>query len=85
MKDLSAYDGFSIDNLERIPEISYYNNNYYVGTIRAGNVEADLLYGHSDDDFTTEWYLVEPYNYLFIGYSYCNKEKETIQISEKYT
>ncbi len=50
--------------LTRINEISSYNNNYYT------NVDGDLLYGHSDDDDTTEWYLVKNMHFLYLGESY---------------
>lgn len=46
------YDGVRVDeDLIHIPEISCYNNNYY-------HYNGALLFGRSDDDNTTEWYLM---------------------------
>lgn len=46
------FEGLDMEQFKHIPEISFYNHNYYIG------FENSLLYGHSDDDNTTEWYLV---------------------------
>ena len=54
---------------ERIAAVSSYDSNYYIG------LGGDLLYGKSDDDDETEWFLVRGSIKLFqlIGYSYCSK------------
>lgn len=52
---------------EHIPQISQYNHNYYKGF---GN---DLLFGESDDDQTTEWFLVNKNgakSFVYIGCTY---------------
>lgn len=46
------YAGLDMEQFKIIPEVSYYNHNYHVG------FNGQLLYAHSDDDNTTEWYLV---------------------------
>ena len=86
-EDLLKYDNVEIERLKHITEISCYNSNYYIGLLSSGNVANDLLYAHSDDDDTTEWFLVEPYGYIFIGYSYTsNYPDEKINYSEcRYT
>jgi hypothetical protein len=58
------YDGENVKNFEQIDSISVYNRNYYHGI---GN---DLLFSKSDDDMTTEWFVVRgDYNPVYIGYS----------------
>lgn len=47
----------------RIPEISCYNNNYY-------SHEWKLLFWASDDDYTTDWYLVIHRNFFYLWQSY---------------
>lgn len=38
-----AYDGLHTDTFKHIPEISYYNHNYYIGLKRGNNAIHDLL------------------------------------------
>jgi len=59
-------EGMDMNQFKHIPEISSYNNNYYVGN------EKDLLFGKSDDDNTTEWWLIEGDYKHYLGESYCN-------------
>jgi hypothetical protein len=64
-------EGLDMKQFGHIPEISQYNHNYYNGF---GN---DLLYGESDDDSTTEWYLVNKsgsQDFNFIGISHIDCE-----------
>lgn len=64
-------DGLNMDQFDHISEISQYNHNYYKGF---GN---DLLYAESDDDQTTEWYLVNKnglMDFKFIGVSFIDEE-----------
>lgn len=61
----SAYaNGLIMTDFKHIPQISCYNNNYYNGFGR------DLLFGESDDDNITEWFLVENQGFTFLGESY---------------
>ena len=39
-----AYDGLHTDTFKHIPEISYYNHNYYIGLKRGNNAIHDLLF-----------------------------------------
>lgn len=60
-------EGLNINQFDHIPQISHYNHNYYKGF---GN---DLLYAESDDDSTTEWYLVNKsgnQSFKYIGLSH---------------
>jgi len=86
-ENLLMYDGVLVKNLKHIPEISCYNSNYYVGLLPSNRATNDLLYACSDDDNTTEWYLVEPYDYFLIGYSFSSDDPdERINYSAcKYT
>lgn len=59
-------EGLEMNQFRHIVEISCYNNNYYQG------IGSDLLFGKSDDDNETKWYLVDSdlKKFIFIGYSY---------------
>ena len=59
-------ENLNMDDFKLIPEISSYNNNYYIG------LNGDLLFGKSDDDDETEWYIVEYDKFILLGYSYCS-------------
>lgn len=53
-KKYGIYDGIDTSTFKHIPEISFYNNNYFVGLKRDKNVTNDLLFAHSDDDNQTD-------------------------------
>lgn len=55
------YEGMPMGDLLRIGEISFYNHNYYIGPHK------NLLFARSDDDNTTEWYLVTNRQFVFLG------------------
>lgn len=68
-------EGTLMTQFEHIESISKYNHNYYKGF---GN---DLLYGESDDDYTTEWYLVNKQGLLdfkHIGRSFHDDQLVTV-------
>lgn len=56
-------EGFSFTYVHHMPEVSSYNHNFYTNN-------KDLLFAKSDDDNTTEWYLVTGKDYGYLGYSY---------------
>lgn len=60
-------DGLDMKKLKHILEISCYNHNYYVGD------NQDLLFGLSDDDNTTEWWLVTGYHACYLGESHTSE------------
>lgn len=64
------YDGIDTSTFKHIPEISFYNNNYFVGLKRDGNVTNDLLFAHSDDDNQTDWYIINGKCSTYIGYEF---------------
>ena len=79
MKDsLKIYEGLDLTKLYSIKEISYYNHNYYIGFKRNNKVTNDLLFAESDDDNTTEIYLIEGSNSIHIGYCYTSDENKII-------
>ena len=43
-KKYGIYDGIDTSAFKYIPEISFYNNNYFVGLKRDKNVTNDLLF-----------------------------------------
>ena len=56
------------ETFTHIPEISVYCHNYYIG------IDRDLLYGKSDDDDETEWWILHGENNpVLLGYSYCSE------------
>ena len=61
-------NGLNMEQFKRIDEISHYNNNFYIG------FDKDLLFGKSDDDNTTEWWLIENKTFIYLGESYCEDE-----------
>lgn len=67
------FEGLDMKQFKIISEISYYDHNYYVG------FDGNLLYAHSDDDNTTEWYLVygdrEP---KYLGLSYTSNHDKLV-------
>ena len=66
-----------VDRLKRIPEVSVYNHNYY--SFSHGKYSKLLLYGVSDDDASTEWYLIRgTMQPLFLGYSDTRDNPEVI-------
>lgn len=71
-------EGTDMSGFEIIPGISSYNRNYYANAM-------DLLFAKSDDDNTTEWYLIKgSYQPIYLGYTlaserdyYLHKESNT--------
>jgi hypothetical protein len=61
-------NGLSTSNFIHIPEPSRYNSNYYIG------LDKDLLYAKSDDDNTTEWWLIIGATSFFLGESYVHED-----------
>lgn len=43
-KAYGIYDGIDTSIFKHIPEISFYNNNYYIGLRRENDVNNDLLF-----------------------------------------
>lgn len=67
------YDGLPTDMLTFIPELSFYNHNYYMGLVRKGCAARDLIYAESDDDNLTEFYHVQGTHCILIGYEYTDE------------
>lgn len=69
-KSLEIYNGVPLDTLKHIPEISFYNHNYYIGLKRDGYIVVDLIYAESNDDGDTEYYLILSNSRpMYFGYS----------------
>lgn len=75
-----VYDGIKVDTFKHIPEISFYNHNYYIGLKRNSRL-LDLLFAHSDDDNMTDWYIVNGSSVTYIGYEFT--EDGIINLSDK--
>ncbi len=77
-KDYS--NGEDMNQFEHIPSISRYNCNYYLGK------NGDLLYGLSDDDNTTERFIVYPIkDSVYLGESYCSSDEKLTKYDERCT
>lgn len=61
-------EGINMEQFHHIKEISFYNHNYYIG------FGTDLLFGKSDDDMTTEWWLVNGNTSIYLGESHAEDE-----------
>ena len=72
-------DGISMRDFKRIPEISHYNSNYYIG------VDSDLLYAKSDDDNTTEWFVAYGDQFIYFGYSLVSENDKLIRTEHRCT
>lgn len=72
-KAYGIYDGIYTSTFKHIPEISFYNNNYYIGLRREGDVNNDLLFAKSDDDNFTDWYIINGNSVRYIGYEFSDE------------
>jgi hypothetical protein len=80
MKRLEEYkNGMEMDALKCIRDVSGYNCNYYVG------LDGDLLFAKSDDDNTTDWYLLSGVINYFIGSSFTSEGDLLERHDEPYT
>lgn len=78
-----CYEEFPISKLKHIPEISWYNNNYYIGVKRETN--SDLIFEVCDKFMNlNEYYHVHGEVVTYIGYSLFDDEYITLQ-QEKLT
>jgi hypothetical protein len=74
------YEGIDAKTFKHIPEISFYNYNYYVGLKRAEGVCYDLIFAQSDDDNETDYYFVSETGRIRIGYSYTSEGDKCLYI-----
>ena len=70
-------DGLPMNQFKHIVEISHYCNNYCIG------FEKDLLFGKSDDDNTTEWWLVSGGDFCYLGESYTSENELLHRFSKR--
>lgn len=61
---MNYVNGTLMNKFKHLEEISHYNHNYYVGN------DKDLLFGKSDDDNTTDWWLIKNEQFIYLGQSY---------------
>jgi hypothetical protein len=59
--------GLNMNVFNPILQVSRYNNTYYEG------FNKDLLFAKSDDDNTTEWWLIVNGDKKYLGESYANQ------------
>ena len=71
-KRYQIYDGCGdiYKLLTHIPEVSFYNHNYYIGPPKEGDNARDLIYVEADDDNLEEFFVVRggDRNPEYIGY-----------------
>lgn len=63
-------NGLDMEQFEHVELISCYNHNYYK-VVKSH----DVLFGKSDDDRKTEWYLIRHEEMVYLGESYDGDEK----------
>lgn len=80
-KAYGIYDGIDTSIFKHIPEISFYNNNYYIGLRRENDVNNDLLFAKSDDDNFTDWYVINGNSVRYIGYEFTSEG--VLRLSDK--
>jgi hypothetical protein len=68
MKKSKYIEGLRMGQFKRIEGISSYNYNYYIG------FDGDLLFGQSDDDYTTEWWIIYNCKFYYLGESYAHQD-----------
>lgn len=60
--------------LTRIPEVSFYNHNYYIGPKREKSIVRDLIYVEADDDNLEEFFVIRGDGCPeYIGYMYTSE------------
>lgn len=62
-----------MEQFKRIPEVSSYNHNFHIW------LDWELLFAHSDDDGTTEWFIVGNRSYYQIGFSFCSNDEKLVK------
>lgn len=75
------YDKINTSIFEHIPEPSFYNNNFYKGLKRKGEVKNDLLFAKGDDDNQIDWYILDGEDRIYIGYEF--SDEGIINLSDK--
>jgi len=66
-------NGLDMKQFKHLPDISCYNYNYYVGFGK------DLILGISDDEDTTEWWMITGYfESRYLGKSYISDGEKLI-------
>lgn len=77
-----CYESFPIKDLKNIKEISWYNNNYYLGVSRNGCY--DLIYEQFDDCSNSyEYYHIHGDIVTHIGYAYDRDKYITLAQKEQ--
>lgn len=68
---MSKYkSGIKLSDFEHLSAISSYNHNFYKG------YDKDVLLCVSDDDNTTDWFLLVDKEFVYIGDSFASEENE---------
>jgi len=70
-------EGLDMNQFKVISEISHYNNNYHIGFGR------ELLFAKSDDDNTTEWWLIMGHESIYLGESYISDGDKLIRYTNQ--
>ena len=78
--DTDYPNGLEMDKFEHVKDISHYNFNYYKG-VKSG----DILNGVSDDDNTTEWWVIRNQTFYYLGESYCTNGEKLVRFKEQCT
>jgi hypothetical protein len=78
MEFLRYTTGLDMKQFTHIPKLSSYNSNYYKG------LGDDIIYGKSDDNDTTAWYLIIGMDEEFyLGESYTSEGDKLYRYEEE--
>lgn len=76
-------EGMDMSKLKRLKSISSYNNNFYEGL--SSEYSADLLFASSDDDNSTEWFIVKHEQFFYLGLSHTSEGEILHRYTERFT
>ena len=78
MEFLRYTNGLDMRQFTHIRELSSYNRNYYKG------LGEDIIYGKSNDDNLTEWYLIiDMEEKFYLGESYTSERDKLYRYEEE--
>lgn len=85
LKKYKDYDKLDVNELKHIPEISFYNHNYYIGLKRNNKVCHDIIYEECNElAGFYEYFHIEGDVSTYIGYRSEDENFITIE-SEQFT
>lgn len=79
-KRYRCYENYPIEDLKHIPEVSFYNHNYYIANNPNGYNSNDLIYVETDElSGIKEFYHINGDVIVHIGYAYTSDKYITLE------